>query len=226
MNTIKKVTTFCALALAASGAQAAVISGGSFMNAEETTEINQSGVLNLFDSLLGTLVSATLTLEGYATSSISLTNNAAQNQSVSATGSVALFFTESGIADLGIADPAMTLNLDYTSGFVNLLSGETQVFGPVTDDQQVVIFKAADASVFATPGGGQFQIGCTSISGLNVLGGGGHVDADQDTTAGCGASIEYEFEEQVELPSPTPRALLAGGLIGIAAVRRFARPRF
>ncbi len=44
------------LAIASTGAQAAFISGGSFTNPEEITEINQTGTLDLFDSALGTLI--------------------------------------------------------------------------------------------------------------------------------------------------------------------------
>ena len=221
-NTLmKNMLAGVAIALACSGAQAAFISGGSFANPEETTEINQTGSLGLFDSTLGTLINATLTLNGYATSSITLTNNAAQAQTVSATGSVNLFFTESGIGDLGIPDPALVLNLDYTGGFVSLASGAVESFGPVQDVQQTVIFKDAGASIFAQAGGGTFDLNCTSISGLNLLGGGGNVDSSQTTTAGCGASIEYEFQPTVSVPSPAPLTLIALGLLGIAGFRRW-----
>lgn len=219
-TTTKKLLGGVVLALAASGAHAVTISGGSFANPEEVTEINQSGVLDLFDSTLGALISATLTLDGYATSEITLTNNAQQAQLVSAVGSVALFFTESGIGDLGIPDPALTLNLDYTGGFVSLAAGAVQSFGPVQDVQQTVIFKDAGASIFAQAGGGQFQLDCTSISGLNLQGGGGNVDSSQTTTAGCGASIEYDYQPRVTVPSPAPLTLISLGLIGIAGLRR------
>ena len=77
-------------ALAAGSAQAAVVSY-SFNNPLQTTEISQTGNLGFFDTGLGTLTSVQLTLTGRDETTITLTNNAAQSQTASATGSVDIF---------------------------------------------------------------------------------------------------------------------------------------
>lgn len=217
-NFTRKLVSAGALMLAASGVQAATISD-FFANPEEVTEINQTGMLDRFDSTIGTLLGAKLTLRGYATSSITLTNNAAQNQTVRADGSLLLSFTATGVP-LVFADPAITLNLDYTGGAVTLAASEVRTFGPVTDDQQVVVFDSNAAGIFEQAGGGQFAISCESLTGLNLLGGGGNVTSAQSTTAGCGATIEYEFTPRQQVPSPAPLSLLAIGLLGIAGLQR------
>jgi hypothetical protein len=67
----------------------------SFSNAEQTTEISQSGFLDLFDTNLGTLNSVTLTLNGSMTTTIDLSNSAAQSQTARGTGTVDLTFASS-----------------------------------------------------------------------------------------------------------------------------------
>ena len=60
---MKKLSLAIALAFAAVGAQAATVSF-NFANGLQTTEINQTGALGLFDSNLGTLTDVSLTVDG------------------------------------------------------------------------------------------------------------------------------------------------------------------
>lgn len=211
---MKKLLATAVLAAMSIGSANAAL---SFSNAEEVTEISQTGFLDLFDSSLGTLNSVTLTLSGSATQSITLTNNAQQDQTTRATGTVDLLFTSS-LAGLNLSQGG--LSLSGTTGFVTLASGASQTFGPLTDSDSIVL--APTSSLFSVAGGGQFSISCASISGIGISGGGGNIASDQATTAGCGATIAYDYTPTppAPVPEPTSMALIGLGALGLAAVRR------
>lgn len=212
---MKKLSLAVAMAFVAVGAQALTISGGSFSNPQTTTEISQTGTLNLFDSSLGMLTDVELTIEGAFTTSITLSNSSATDaQTVKADGTVNLFFTSTiGALSAAFASPAMILAA--TTGFTDIPTGTSQSFGPLSDSQTSTLNAALDAFIasFASAGGGTFDIGCTSLSGLAVTGGGGNISADQTTTAGCGASIIYTFSATPPPGIPEPASL---ALVGIA----------
>lgn len=210
---MKKILAAAVLAALSVGSANAAL---SFSNAEQTTEISQTGFLDLFDSNLGTLTGVTLTLNGSETTTITLTNNAAQNQSVIADGTVKLFFS-SNLAGLTFANPLMSLSA--TTGFVTLAPGATQSFGPLTDTDTVALTPLA--SLFSVSGGGQFSITCESLSGIALTGGGGNVASTQATTAACGASIAYDYTPTTNrVPEPASMALVGLGMMGLAAIRR------
>ena len=64
---MKKILAAAVLAALSVGSANAAL---SFSNAEQTTEISQTGFLDLFDSSLGTLNSVTLTLNGAMTTTL------------------------------------------------------------------------------------------------------------------------------------------------------------
>ncbi len=130
---MKKILAAAVLAALSVGSANAAL---SFSNAEQTTEISQTGFLDLFDANLGTLNSVTLTLSGSETTTITLTNNAAQSQTVRANGTVDLFFS-SNLAGLTFANPLVSLSA--TTGFVTLTPGATQSFGPLTDTDTIAL---------------------------------------------------------------------------------------
>lgn len=158
----------------------------------------------------------TLTLSGSETTTITLTNNAAQSQTVRANGTVDLFFS-SNLAGLTFANPLVSLSA--TTGFVTLTPGATQSFGPLTDTDTIAL--APLPSLFSVSGGGQFSISCESLSGIALTGGGGNVASTQATTAGCGASIAYDYTPTTnKVPEPASMALVGLGMMGLAAIRR------
>ncbi len=210
---MKKLLAAAVLAAMSVGSANAAL---SFNNAEQTTEINQSGFLDLFDANLGTLTGVTLTLFGSDHTTISLTNNAANTQRVRATSSVDLFFASSLV---GLDLSTVSLSLTGATGLVSLLPGATEFFGPLADSDSVTLTPLS--SLFSVAGGGQFSISCESLSGIAIVGGGGNVGSNQTTTAGCGATIAYDYTPTTtNVPEPASMALVGLGMMGLAAIRR------
>jgi len=202
-------------------ANAAIISGGSFTNAEQTTEINQSGNLNLFDSNLGNLTSVSFSFTGSGTTSFSVTNNAAQSQLARVDSSVELNYSSTNAAIaalLGTLTQPLVI-LSFTTGNQSYAPGETKNFGPFLDsDSANQIFTTALAA-FQQPGGGVFNVNCQSLSGISIVGGGGNVNSSQSTLAGCGASISYTYSAH-NVPEPASISMIGLGLAGISFLRR------
>jgi hypothetical protein len=210
-------------AVFAANVQAATVSGGSFSNAQQTTEINQTGSLALFDSSLGTLNSVTFNFFGDGQTSFGATNNAAQSQLFKIDSAVNLFYgSTNGAIDAilsGLSQPLVILS--FTTGFQNIAAGQTKNFGPFNGTDAANAVLNAGLAAFQANGGGSFTVSCTSLSSIGVTGGGGNIATTQATTAGCGADISYDYTPgTTRVPEPAGLAVMGLGLAGIAAFRR------
>lgn len=222
---MKKHLLALALIAATGAANAAVATATyDFNNAEQTTEISQSGSLSLFDSTLGTLTSVSLKLFGSMTTTLTALHTSQGPSTGSITGTVDLYFnTNLAGLDLNAVSP---LSLSATTGLIRNLDPNTALpVGPLTDSDVISLTPAA--GLFSAAGGGQFSIGCESVSGIGASGFSGNAKPGQDTTAGCGAEITYTYDAaavQPPAPNPVPEpasmALIGLGALGLAAVRR------
>jgi hypothetical protein len=222
---MKKLALAAVLALAGLSSQAATVTFNlSPAQVFQTTEINQNGTLGLFNTNLGTLTNVELTYAGDMRTVITLSNNAAQEQTVEAVGSVALRFNSS-LAPLNAiwAAPAPRLLLEAPTGEQLVASGGTFVSGVLTDTETRTLDAALDAFIasFGAAGGGTFGLGCSSLSGITVVGGGGNVGTSQATQAKCDASVTYTYTPGViEVPEPGSLALVGLALAAASFVAR------
>jgi hypothetical protein len=201
----------------------AVHAATAFTNSLQTTEINQTGFLDKFDSSLGTLNGVSLTWGGQAVTTITLTNNASQDQRLKATSSVDLAFSSNDSAINAILS-AITLSMEVNSGgFISLPTGGSQTFGPISDSDVASFSAGSGAAILAAfTGPGTFSVTCESLSGINLQGGGGNVSSSQETQAACGASVEYSFTTN-KVPEPGTLALLGAMAVGAGVLSRRTR---
>ncbi|WP_077037638.1 choice-of-anchor E domain-containing protein [Pelomonas sp. KK5] len=223
---MKTKALWLAAGLALAGAANAGTVSYSFGNPFETTEINQSGTLGLFDSNLGTLTGISLTFTGANTTDLTLTNNAAQQQRVTATSLTDLYFNSSLAAlDALIQAANPVISLSATTGSVTLAAGQSQSFGPLADADAITWDSMLNSilAAFTQAGGGNFMLGCDSTSGISLIGGGGNVGSNQATQAMCGATITYTFDDApppTSVPEPAMPALVGIAMLGLWAARR------
>ena len=217
--------------VAYSGAQAATMTLSWAPIVMEMTEINQNsgGALSLFDSTLGTLTQVDVDIAGQADTIMTLTNNS-PTQTHTVTGLSFVDLTFSSTAQPVPGGTPNPLNVTLTTG--------PQTIGPLGTYVSPLLmgmsfgshtYTGGDLGNFQAPGGGLLTMGCESLSGFAVIGGGGQVAASQTTNAGCGADVTYTYDPFTPtptppptqgVPAPMPLVLMGLGLAGLAASRR------
>lgn len=217
-------TTLAALGLAALsvGAQAATVTS-DFSNPLERTEIHQSGTLNLFNSALGTLTGATLTIRTDATFAFTGYNKSASTQNAIITANTSINW-DSTLAGVDALVPKFDdFMLAHSTVLESYLAQETKAFGLFDESLTKSFDLSSMLGSLQSAGGGTFALGCDSLSGLVVRGGGANIDTTQDTFAGCGAEIVYQYD-QTTTPEPVSEpislALVGAGLAAMSVLRR------
>ena len=157
--------------LAIASANAATVTY-SFANPLSTTEINQAMPLSLFDSNLGTLTGASLTVTGNMDAYMTVTNRSAQTRASTLTL----------ISDIGIRSSLVGVNqlfdnfsdipLSNTIGPIQFPPATPILVGPFIDQKVLTKDLSTALAELSAPGGGSFTINCTSLSGMILAGGG------------------------------------------------------
>lgn len=215
----KKLALIASAGMLTVSAQAATVSY-NFGFPLATTEITQTGALGLFDSTLGTLTGASITVNGSSVMSFTGNNVAAQSQLANLTSNVDLYWS----TDLSALSPYLSdlVSMSATSGPQNYAVGETKSFGPFNDSGSNTDDLAGILASLQTAGGGSFNVTCQSLSGMAVSGGGGNINTTQQTQAQCDALITYTYSENppTNVPEPATLGLIGLALLGAAGARR------
>jgi hypothetical protein len=207
--------------IAAGSANAATVTT-SFTNAFAVTEINQTGNLNFFDSSLGTLTGAVLTVTDALRTDITFRNAAAQAQNFRYNTTLDLTLSSSLAALNGIIATATPGTATDSLPTTSLAAGGslTKPTTTVTGTAGIADLSGILASLI---GPGSFTVNCTSFTPTTISQVGGNITSTQTTQAQCAASIVYTFTAKVTPPSvpvPASAALLGLGLLAAGAVRR------
>lgn len=219
--------TCCALMFAcsvAANAQTSISYEIGSRTTMTTTELNFTDDLLLFDSSLGTLTAATLTLYQAVETTVGTTNHSAQTQQFRVTGFSYLYWSsDNADIDALIKGPeGVGTSFSVSTGPSTLQvlgAGESAVVGPLFGNDERSIDLGDYLDDFQADGGGTFSLAASTLSGLMISGGGGNIDSSQSTYAGVHAMITYTY---TPVPEPTG-AVLAGASALMFCLRRQRR---
>lgn len=205
------------------GAANAATLSYSFTNPLENTEINQTSALTKFDPSLGTLTQAKLTLSGQARQTFAAKNtvDTIQNADISAATQMTFALSDGiTLSDPNNGNPAFSLQT--STGAFAYQPFEEKSFGPYfpTASAQYLFPPNSSLDKFLSAAGDtSFDVTCTSLSALLVIGGGGNVTASQATTAGCSGLVEYTYTPAPPPQNiPEPSAVFGLGVFGLGAL--------
>ena len=205
-----------------SAASAATITFSQSL-ADQTTNYTDRAVggISQFDSSLGTLNSATVTLGGSVSGSISYESLDAAASTVSLTLSGEVGLSTSALGSLVVVLPTQTTDESVAShdGAIDFAgdSGDsiTDLIATLSDS---VVLTGGDLAEFIGTGFVDFLL---SGTGLSNASGPGNLATIFQTAAGGRVSVTYDYTETPPaVPLPAGGVLLLSGLVGFTAMKR------
>jgi hypothetical protein len=176
------------------------------------TELNDNIACPQFSTGLGALISIEITVTGSISGSLTLTNNTATVQRTNATTTSQM--NVGSLAGFSFVDPIFVAS--FTTGLQSLNAGQTVAFTGLTGGGSASL--GTNTSILAPYTGlGTFDIPISTLSGFNLVGGGGHIGSLQTTSGTANAVVTYNYQPQNDTgtPEPASMALVGGGLLAL-----------